>query len=101
MTNLEVWSALVGVVMPLVVSLVNQSSWPKGLGAVVSVATSLAAAGVTCWLHGDLNGNDYLGSVSVILSASFATYHLFWKPTGIAPKVESLTSLRPKVTSAQ
>lgn len=95
MTNIGIWSALIGVAMPLVVSLVNQSTWPKGIGAVVALGTSLIAAGVTCWVGGDLKGNDYINSAGLILISTVATYHLFWKPTGIAPKIEALTSKAP------
>lgn len=92
MSNLQLWSSVVGVVMPVLISLVNQPQWRPWVKSAVAIASSVIAAGVTCELSGQLSTSDLAGAAITVATAAIATYHLFWKPTGAAPKIEAATS---------
>lgn len=92
LSSLEMWSALVGALMPLAIALINQSHWSKAWRGIMAVGLCVIAAAVTCWLRGELNGSNYARSVLVVLTAALTTYHVWWKPSTIAPAIEAATS---------
>jgi hypothetical protein len=94
MSNLQLWSAFVGFVLPNVVSLVNQAHWPSWVKGVVAILVSAAAAAVTTGLQGGFTGRSFATSFVVVVSATLATYRLFWKPTGISDSVENATTVK-------
>ena len=93
MSNLQLASAFVGFVVPLVVSFVNQSHWKSQYKGAVAIAVSALAALITSWAAGDLHGKSFATSFAIVLGATLSTYRIFWKPTGIADSVESATTL--------
>ena len=82
MTSLITYSALIGAVLPIIVSLVKAQQWSSKVKAFISLATSVAAAVLTSWLDGKLHGVSVAESFGVIYMATQATYNGFWKPTG-------------------
>ena len=93
MSNFEMWSLIVGFALPPALSLVMQTGWNKRLQAVVAfVACAVAGAGVA-YFQGDLTGKRFVEAGLVVLVASIATYHGFWKPTDIAPTIEKKTDV--------
>lgn len=92
MTDLEMWSLVVGVLLPPLVAMVNQPGWSAAAKGVVAVLASVVAAAVTVWLRGDLSGGTWLHSMLVVAVAAIASYQAWWKPTGIAPAIERATS---------
>ena len=93
MSNLQLSSAFVGLVVPLVVSFVNQTHWKSQVKGLVAILVSLLAAVVTSWAAGDLHGKSLATSFLIVLGATLSTYRIFWKPTGIADSVESATTV--------
>jgi hypothetical protein len=93
MSNLVQWSAIVAFIIPLVLSVLNQSKWSPRVKAGLFFAVSLVAAAGTAYFEGDLDGKPWLDSALVIVPAGAAFYHGFWKPTTIAPKIEQKTNL--------
>ena len=94
MSNLQLTSAFVGFIVPLIVSFVNQSHWKPQYKGIVAIAVSALAAFITSWAAGDLHGKSFATSFLIVLGATLTTYRVFWKPTGIADSVESATTLR-------
>lgn len=92
LSDLEMWSALVGAVLPPLIAVVNSPRYPKWIRGVLSVLLALLAAAITCWLKGDLSTGAYAHSVLLVLTATLVTYHTFWKPSSIAPSIEVATS---------
>lgn len=93
MTDLDLWTLLVGAGMPPLVALVNQPRWPSWKRAIVSVVACLVAAGVTLWLGGGLRGASVVRGVLLVLVAALGSYHSWWKPSGIAPALERATAI--------
>jgi hypothetical protein len=94
MSNLALVSAFVGIVMPLVVSVINQEHWSSQLKGVVALLVSFVAAAVTTWAEGGLHGHSLASSFLIVFGATIATYRVFWKPTGISDKVETATTVK-------
>ena len=93
MTDFEMYSLLVGFFLPPVLAIVQQSSWSDRLRAVVAfVACLLAGAGVA-YFQGDLTGKRFITGALVVMVTGLATYRNFWKPTGVAPAIETKTNV--------
>lgn len=89
--SVQMISAMVGSLLPLLVAVVNRSHWaPWAKGAVV-IVSSLAAGVVTSWLTGELTGKTLAESALIVAGSAVAAYKLFWQPTGIAPALERAT----------
>lgn len=93
MSNLAQWSALVAFFIPLVTSILVQSKWSSRMKAIVFFAVAIVAAGGTAYFQGDLTGKRWLDSALIIVAAAAAFYHGFWKPTAVAPTIETRTNL--------
>lgn len=93
MTNFQMWSLIVGFALPPVLAVVQQTSWSSRLKAVVAfVASAVAGAGVA-YFQGDLTGRRFVEAGLVVLVTAVATYQSFWKPTGVAPAIETKTNV--------
>lgn len=86
------WSALVGFLTPLLVAVVNRSYWKSHVKALVAIASCVVTGFLTAWFNGELNATGLSTAVLIVLLASMATYSQFWKPSGIAPKIETATT---------
>jgi len=92
MTNLMMWSLIVGFFMPPVQAVIQQTNWSSQLRAGVNfVACAVAGAGVA-FFQGDLNFERWIESALVVLVTTIAVYKGTWKPTGISPAIEEKTS---------
>ena len=93
MTDLQMWSLVVGFALPPVLAIVMQAAWPSSAKAVVAfVACAIGGAG-TAFFEAKLNGRTFVQSALVVLVTSIATYTGFWKPTQVAPTIERKTTL--------
>jgi uncharacterized membrane protein YoaK (UPF0700 family) len=85
-------SGMVGMLLPLVISLIKQDGLNRAVNSVISVAVCVASAVVTCLAASQLNPHNLLGSFIAIFIASAATYHQFFGPTNIDNLISSATS---------
>lgn len=93
MSNLALWSAIVAFFLPPVLSFLLQSKWSTRVKAAVFFVVSNVAAGGTAYFQGELTGRRWLDSALIIVAGAAAFYHGFWKPSGVAPKIESVSNL--------
>ena len=92
-SDLEMWSLIVGFALPPVLSVVMQSGWSQRLQAVVAFAAAAIAGAGTAYFQGDLTGERFVEAGLVILVSAIATYKGFWKPTGVSPAIETKTNV--------
>ncbi len=92
MSDLEMWSLLVGVIAPPVVALIQQPSWTRPMRAIVTFLICLLLGAGTSYFMGHLTGKTWISCTLLILVATYSSYVALWKPTKIAPAVESATS---------
>ena len=93
MSNLQQWSLIVAFFVPPAVAVVNQSRFSSQVKALVFFAISLLAAAGTAYFQGDLTGKRFLDSALIIVASAAAYYHGLWKPTQVAPKIETATNV--------
>lgn len=92
MTLVEV-SALVGMVMPALVAVVNQPWWKPWQRALVPVVASLIAGAVTSAASGQFDGKGFPAAAAITFGSALATYKAWWKPSDIAAMIERFTTV--------
>jgi len=92
----------VGLLLPLLTSVVQQPKWSKRTRTVLSVAVSLVAGVVSYVTASGMNivpeqpSTIVVFIVGVVL-ASATAYKTIWQPTGTAPAIEAATSPKAEV----
>ena len=92
MTDLEMYSLLLGAFLPLAISVVQQPGWSDKLRAVVALLICVVADIPLVYFQGDFTGRRLVSSALLVLVTAYATFRNFWKPTGAAPTIEDATS---------
>jgi hypothetical protein len=91
----------VGGLMPLVTAVVQRPEWSVRAKKTVAVVMALVAGVVTVAADGGLeqfqHGVPTLATIAAVLAVSQSAHDLIWKPSGVAPAIESATS--PKTAS--
>ena len=91
--NLEMWSALVGWFLPMLIAVIQQPRWSNTVRSVVTVIVCVITGFVTTWLTVDFDfSKDLVASILTVLIAAQASYLAFFKPTKVAPAIERATS---------
>lgn len=85
-------AAIVGALMPTVVAVINQSRWPRWGRSLAAVLLCAVAGTLTAAVSGEFAGRTLAESVSVVVAAALATYHLWWHRSGITTAIEDATS---------
>lgn len=93
MTDFEMYALLVGFFLPPVMAIIIQTGWAERVKAVVAFAACLVAGAGTAYFQGDLTGKRFVSAALIVMTVGLATYRNFWKPTGIAPAIESKTNV--------
>src|SRR5690348_15249531 len=88
MTDLIQWSALVGVLTPLVLAVIQQPTFPKWARVLVMVVGSCVAAIITASLQGQLDWHRWEHSVIVVATLAVVFYHGGWKKLGVTGWIE-------------
>jgi len=92
MTDLMMWSLIVGFFMPPVQAVIQQTHWSSRVRAGVNFVACFVAGTGVAFFQGDFTGRRVVGSVLVVLVTTIAVYKGTWKPTGVAPAIEAATS---------
>lgn len=93
MTEFEMWSLIVGFLLPPVLSVVVQTGWSDRLKAVVAFAACAVAGAGVAYFQGELTGKRFVEAGLVVLVTALATYRNFWRPTGVSPAIETKTNV--------
>jgi len=93
MENRELWSAVVGILLPAVIAVVKQADWSKAAKTVAALLVCVLAGAVTAYFDGALTPTDLAKDVMVIILAAQTAYRAFWKPSGIDGAIERATTI--------
>jgi phage-related minor tail protein len=95
MSNLQMWSIILGAITPPIVAFVQQPKWKGTLvRPLIMVAFAALDGVIVAWLQGALTWNRFTDSALMCGVAIVAAYEGIWKPSGIAPQIEAATSNR-------
>jgi VIT1/CCC1 family predicted Fe2+/Mn2+ transporter len=92
MTDAQMYAAIIGFFLPLVMSVIIQTGWDKRAQAVLLFVVVLIVSVGTLYFTGQLEGRSLVSSVLLTFVTSIAAYHGLWKPTQVAPAIESATN---------
>jgi hypothetical protein len=92
LTDAGMWALIVAFASPLVLAIVQQPRWSAAVRAVVTVLFSALAGTLTAYFAGAFTGRNVVSTILLVLVATIVFYKGFWKPTGVAPGIESATS---------
>ena len=86
---------LVGALLPLAIAVINQPQWHSGFKSVMAFVLCFVASLVLAWFRGEINHQDLVETFATVYGAAMVTYTALWKPTNVAPSIESATSPTP------
>jgi hypothetical protein len=92
LSNPVLWALAVGFFSPPVISTIQQSRWSARTQALVAFGFYLVVAAVTAYVAGLFNTGDILRLALLVFLAAGTSYKTLWKPTGISPAIERVTS---------
>ncbi len=92
MSELEMWSLVVGFILPPVLALVMRKGWSDALKASVAFAACLVVAAGNAYLNNQLDLSDWVKSALITLVLAVSTYKGFWKQIGVTQKLTDLTN---------
>jgi quinol-cytochrome oxidoreductase complex cytochrome b subunit len=90
---IDQWTAIVAFLLPLLVSTIVQSHWKEEVKTAWTVFICVCVSIIQLAIEGKLTSHNMGQNAIVVTAGAIAVYHLFWKPTGIAPAVEKATNL--------
>lgn len=88
----ELAALIVGALLPLGIAVIQQPKWENQIRAIITLVACVIAAVITAEVSGELTGKTVAEIGILILVTAGTTYKTIWKPTGIAGKIESITS---------
>lgn len=91
MTDLAMWSLLLGAVLPPLVSLIKRNKWSDGLKSLFSVLIFVFAGVGTAYFSGNFNGRSVVSSFLVIAVTGYSLYQNFYKPVGVDKTLSNAT----------
>lgn len=86
------WGLMLGVLMPILTSVVQQPKWSDRTRTIVGWTMSVVGGVVTCLANGSFQeGQTLVATIAVVLVAAQSTY-VGWKKTGLTGTIEKATS---------
>ena len=101
LSSAEGWAVLLGIITPLLISVLNQPRYSDATRRVLAIAVAVAVGVVNLLVQGLLDIStitwaNALSSLVLVIGASQAAFALLWKPTGASTKVENATQYESK-----
>lgn len=91
MDNAQTLALIGGFLAPVAIAVINREKWSSQLKGVVAFLVCLVVAGFVSWYERTLNSHNLREMLPIVFASAIATYHWFWKSTGIAPTIEHST----------
>lgn len=92
--NMTLYMAVLGWLVPMLVSFVNQRGWTSEMKGVVAALVSIGTAAIATALSGNWDGQDMVRNILIVLTLSQISYQTFWRPSHIGPTIEGKTSVQ-------
>lgn len=86
--NMILWGSIVGAVLPMLIAKINLREWSSEAKAATAFVCCLIAAAGTAWFKGEMTAMDVTSAFLGVFAAAIVTYNQFYKPGGVAAKLE-------------
>ncbi len=83
MGKVEAAALIVGIVMPLLVTLLKQAGWPKKVNFAIALVACAGAGVLTAWASGLFTGTAVIVAIATIFTIAQTEYRLFFAGTEI------------------
>lgn len=93
-------AAKLGVIMPLVVATLSQPRFSPRTRTGLSIVSCLAASAIVCLSAGVFSGLNWAAAALIMLATTWSLYEHFYKPIGLSPWVEKVTTALPYLIAA-
>jgi len=93
MENVQAVSLIIGIAMPLLVTIVKQIGLRREWNLAIAIVTCIAAAVLQTWAQGALTTANLLVAVATVFAASQAIYQAFWNGTKSEEWLDKKTSV--------
>lgn len=90
-SNLDLFAALCGTLLPPFVAMVNRSAWSPTAKAIAAALCSVLVGFGVAWFGGQFDPADITRSILIVFTLGQVSYQTFWRPSRIAPNLESAT----------
>jgi len=94
--NIETYQVVIGFFLPVIISTIARPKWPKDLKYWVSFGVVFIVAMGEMYFSGKFILTDIPGTVLAALAMTIGPYLIFWKPSGLAEKIENGVGLKDK-----
>lgn len=91
--NITMWAGIVGFFLPIAISVITQSGWNDRVKSVIAFICCLIASIGTAYFSGNFAGQDIVTCALIVFTLAIASYVGFWKPSGIAGAIRSVTDV--------
>jgi hypothetical protein len=79
-------------VLPPVISIINQKHWRQEYKALTAVAVCIVYSMIITLFRPGANLKDWRNTIAETLIGTCAVYKIFWNPSTIGPKLEAATT---------
>ena len=95
MTDLQLWTAILGFFLPLAVAAIQQPKWSDPVRAVTTFILCVLTAAGTAYFQGALTGQRFATALLFVFFSVITAYRGLWKPSGATQAIENATSPGP------
>jgi hypothetical protein len=81
-------------VLPPVISIINQKHWRQEYKALTAVAVCIVYSMIVTVFRPGADLKDWRNTIAETLIGTCAVYKIFWNPSTLGPKLEAATSFR-------
>jgi hypothetical protein len=92
MTDAQLWSLIIGALLPNVIAVVNQPRWSTTLRTITMVFICSIAGVITVLLNGGIGGKSLVSSILIMIVAAVTFYREVWSRLGVTQAIENATS---------
>jgi len=92
LSNPELWAAALAVVLPPLIAIIQQPRWSGAVKGLFMLLVAAADGLGTAYFNDAFHGRTIVSCIMLAVIVIGTTYHILWKPSGIAPGIERATS---------
>ena len=94
--NIETYQVVIGFFLPVLLSTILRPEWHKDLKYWISFGVVFIVALGDLFFSGNFVLTDIPGTILAALALTIGPYLIFWKPSGLAEKIEKNIGLKDK-----
>jgi len=96
MGNAEAAALIVGILMPLLISVVHQAGLSRRVNTIIALAACGGAGVLTAWGAGQLTGQAVVVSIALVFSAAQLAYQMYWRGSQLVEWIDAGTTVVPE-----